>query len=190
VDDDHALPGPEQPATPLAGQASQLVNDFYVPVLGAATRYDRQAGYFDSSSLVQVASGLAAFIRRLRMKALPDAGPAMRLITGATLSEDDRAASEVGGSWEGEVGDIAVSPAGPRRRSLAFSPLSRFRTSRNARHAADRTRHPGPLLLRRPEPAGGAASLKSSTTPPATAPGRACRGRGLRASPCAGSAFA
>lgn len=36
-----------------AGQASQLVNDFYVPVLGQATCYDRQSGYFDSSSLVQ-----------------------------------------------------------------------------------------------------------------------------------------
>ena len=35
-----------------AGQASQLVNEFYIPVLSQAVRYDRQAGYFDSASLV------------------------------------------------------------------------------------------------------------------------------------------
>src|SRR5262249_46534962 len=50
------------------------------------------SGYFDSTSLVQVAAGLASFIRRLQTKARPDSGPAMRLITGATWSEDDRAA--------------------------------------------------------------------------------------------------
>src|SRR5262245_36217534 len=75
-----------------AGQASQLVNEFYVPVLGQAARYDRQSGYFDSTSLVQVAAGLASFIHRIRMVDARPAGPAMRLITGATWSEDDRAA--------------------------------------------------------------------------------------------------
>jgi hypothetical protein len=65
------------------GQAGQLVNEFYVPVLGQATRYDRQAGYFDSATLVQLASGLAAFIRRVR-ELSPAERPAMRLITGAT----------------------------------------------------------------------------------------------------------
>jgi hypothetical protein len=49
-----------------AGQAGQLVHEFYVPVLGQATRYDRQAGYFDSATLGQLASGLDAFIRRVR----------------------------------------------------------------------------------------------------------------------------
>ena len=49
-----------------AGQSGQLVNDFYVPVLGQATRYDRQSGYFDSASLVQVAAGLAEFIANVR----------------------------------------------------------------------------------------------------------------------------
>ena len=42
-----------------AGQAGQLVNEFYVPVLGQATRYDRQAGYFDSATLVQLAVRLS-----------------------------------------------------------------------------------------------------------------------------------
>src|SRR2546425_1392160 len=78
-----------------AGQAGQLVNDFYVPVLGQATRYDRQAGYFDSATLVQLASGLAAFIRRARD--LPRAThPSMRLITGTAWSPEDIAAYQCG----------------------------------------------------------------------------------------------
>jgi hypothetical protein len=78
-----------------AGQAGQLVNEFYVPVLGQATRYDRQAGDLVSTTLVQLASGLAAFIRRVRE--LPPADrPAMRLITGVTWSPEDIAATSVG----------------------------------------------------------------------------------------------
>src|SRR2546426_3345803 len=78
-----------------AGQAGQLVNEFYIPVLGQATRYDRQAGYFDSATLVQLASGLAAFIRRVRD--LPPADrPSMRLITGATWSPEDITAYQRG----------------------------------------------------------------------------------------------
>jgi len=75
-----------------ADQAGRLITDFYVPVLNEAVRYDRQAGYFDSVSLVQLAAGLAAFIRQLRgqLRALPSQGrPPMRLITGATWSPDD-----------------------------------------------------------------------------------------------------
>jgi hypothetical protein len=49
-----------------SGQAGQLINAFYIPVLRESVRYDRQAGYFDSASLVQVAAGLAGFIQRLR----------------------------------------------------------------------------------------------------------------------------
>jgi ERCC4-related helicase len=71
-----------------AGQAGQLVNEFYVPALGAATRYDRQSGYFDSSVLVQVAAGLAAFIANIRQQATSDRPP-MRLITGTTWSMED-----------------------------------------------------------------------------------------------------
>jgi len=78
-----------------AGQAGQLVNEFYVPVLGQATRYDRQAGYFDSATLVQLASGLAAFIRRVRDLSRTDR-PSMRLITGATWSPEDIAAYQRG----------------------------------------------------------------------------------------------
>src|SRR6516162_9396305 len=71
-----------------AGQAGQLVNEFYVPVLGSATRYDRQSGYFDSSVLVQVAAGLSAFIANAQKHAPFDRLP-MRLVTGTTWSMED-----------------------------------------------------------------------------------------------------
>src|SRR5476651_332441 len=71
-----------------AGQAGQLVNDFYLPVLGATTRYDRQAGYFDSAVLVQIAAGLSAFIANVRKYSSFDRPP-MRLITGTTWSMED-----------------------------------------------------------------------------------------------------
>lgn len=78
-----------------AGQAGMLINEFYVPVLKEAVRYDRQAGFFDSSSLVQLASGLSAFIDRIRL--LPKVGqPPMRLITGATWTDRDREAYQKG----------------------------------------------------------------------------------------------
>lgn len=81
-----------------AGQAGQLVNEFYVPVLQQSVRYDRQAGYFDSASLVQVAAGLAGFIRQLRQlrQIAPATAPPMRLITGATWHPDDVAAYQRG----------------------------------------------------------------------------------------------
>jgi len=77
------------------GQAGLLVNKFYVPVLKCAVRYDRQAGYFDSASLVQIAEGMAGFIHTLQQQAILD-GPAMRVITGATWSTEDAAAYEKG----------------------------------------------------------------------------------------------
>src|ERR1051325_7221396 len=78
-----------------AGQAGQLVNEFYIPVLGQATRYDRQAGYFDSATFVQLASGLAAFLRKVQDLPRSDQ-PVMRLITGATWSPEDIAAYQRG----------------------------------------------------------------------------------------------
>ncbi len=78
-----------------AGQAGQLVNEFYVPVLKRAVRYDRQAGYFDSASLVQIAEGVAGFIRNARQRPETSAAP-MRVVTGATWSPEDAAAYEKG----------------------------------------------------------------------------------------------
>ena len=78
-----------------ASQAGRLITEFYVPVLSQAVRYDRQAGYFDSVSLVQLASGLAAFIQQVQSLPGNTVTP-MRLITGATWSPDDIAAYQRG----------------------------------------------------------------------------------------------
>src|SRR5438105_11995762 len=72
-----------------AGQAGQLVNDFYLPVLSQATRYDRQAGYFDSAVLVQIAAGLSAFIANVQRHGAPIDRPPMRLVTGTTWGPED-----------------------------------------------------------------------------------------------------
>ena len=78
-----------------AGQAGQLINDFYVPVLKCAVCYVRQAGYFDSASFVQIAEGVAGFITNVRGQDQSSTA-AMRVITGATWSEEDAAAYEKG----------------------------------------------------------------------------------------------
>jgi hypothetical protein len=78
-----------------AGQAGTLVNEFYIPVLRQAVRYDRQAGYFDSASFAQLASGLAAFLKRFK-DLLKSDNPPMRLITGATWTPDDISAYQKG----------------------------------------------------------------------------------------------
>lgn len=57
-----------------------IVNDFYVPALSAARRYDRLAGFFSSSSLYVSARGMAQFISN---------GGKMRLLAGATLRKQD-----------------------------------------------------------------------------------------------------
>ncbi len=71
-----------------AGQAGKLVNEFYTPVLSHAVHYDRQAGYFNTATLVQLASGMASFIRRIKNMP-PEEFPAMRLVTGATWTQND-----------------------------------------------------------------------------------------------------
>jgi superfamily II DNA or RNA helicase len=76
-----------------ADQAGRLVDEFYGPVLAEAIRYDRQAGYFDSGALVQVAAGLAGFIRQATAH---DRRPAMRLITSASWTAADVDAYERG----------------------------------------------------------------------------------------------
>lgn len=39
-----------------------IIEDFYLPVLGNAVRYDRIAGYFSSTSLAIAGRGLTDFI--------------------------------------------------------------------------------------------------------------------------------
>ncbi|MDD6441950.1 MAG: DEAD/DEAH box helicase family protein [bacterium] len=57
-----------------------LVEEFYAPVLGCATSYDRIAGFFTSSSLAIAAKGMADFIRN---------HGTMRLIACPRLDEED-----------------------------------------------------------------------------------------------------
>ncbi|MBE9078906.1 hypothetical protein IQ241_16670 [Romeria aff. gracilis LEGE 07310] len=42
---------------------AHLIQDFYLPCLERAIRYDRAVGFFSSTSMAAVARGLTAFIR-------------------------------------------------------------------------------------------------------------------------------
>ena len=57
-----------------------IIEDYYVPVLGAAMRYDRITGFFSSTSLAVAARGIAEFIVN---------GGRMRLITSPRLNGED-----------------------------------------------------------------------------------------------------
>lgn len=57
-----------------------IIEDFYVPVLGASVQYDRIAGFFSSTSLAVAARGVADFIVN---------GGKMRLITSPRLNKED-----------------------------------------------------------------------------------------------------
>ena len=65
------------------GKPVDILHDFYLPALNLATRYDRVAGYFRSSSLAAASQGYTAFLRH---------GGKMRLIVGADLQVQDVAA--------------------------------------------------------------------------------------------------
>lgn len=57
-----------------------IIEDYYVPVLGASVKYDRIAGFFSSSSLAIAARGLSDFIAN---------GGKMRIITSPRLNNED-----------------------------------------------------------------------------------------------------
>ena len=57
-----------------------IIEDYYVPVLGASVQYDRIAGFFSSTSLAVAARGLSNFIAN---------GGKMRLITSPRLNRED-----------------------------------------------------------------------------------------------------
>ena len=66
-----------------SGKPVDILHDFYLPALNLATRYDRVAGYFRSSSLAAASQGYTSFLRH---------GGKMRLIVGADLQVQDVAA--------------------------------------------------------------------------------------------------
>jgi superfamily II DNA or RNA helicase len=59
---------------------NDLLNEFYIPCLKHATKYDRAAGYFDSKSLVQAARGISGLV-------VNDGH--MRLLVSPRLSPED-----------------------------------------------------------------------------------------------------
>jgi len=71
-----------------------LVDDFYVPALSRAMRYDRKAGFFSSTALAVAATGVARLLGN---------GGNMRLLVGVKLSEQDVAAIAEGYRLRDEV---------------------------------------------------------------------------------------
>lgn len=62
------------------GTPVDILQDFYIPALQRAVKYDRVAGYFRSTSLAAASEGFTAFLTH---------GGTMRLITGVDLSVHD-----------------------------------------------------------------------------------------------------
>lgn len=46
-------------------EASQRIEEFYVPALERSVQYDRIAGYFDSGSLAAAASGIEGLVKTM-----------------------------------------------------------------------------------------------------------------------------
>lgn len=67
-------------STMIDGRPVDMLQDFYIPALRLANRYDRVAGYFRSSSLAAASQGFSAFVGRKGK---------MRLIVGADLEPGD-----------------------------------------------------------------------------------------------------
>ena len=67
--------------------SSDLIYDFYIPVLNVATRYKRLAGFFSSTTLAKAAEGMKEFVLK---------GGKMQLVTSVILSQQDKKAIEEG----------------------------------------------------------------------------------------------
>lgn len=68
-------------------EEDNILEEFYIPTLRHAVRYDRSVGYFDAKVLTTAARGLSSFL---------DNGGKIRLIVGATLTEDEYVAIQKG----------------------------------------------------------------------------------------------
>jgi superfamily II DNA or RNA helicase/HKD family nuclease len=66
--------------TTYSSEEDSLLQDFYIPVLSKAVKYDRAVGYFSSSMLVYAMQGLSDFVKK---------GGRMRLIIGDELDEQE-----------------------------------------------------------------------------------------------------
>jgi superfamily II DNA or RNA helicase len=68
-------------------EADSLLDDFYVPALLEASRYDRAVGFFSATMLSYAAQGISALAAR---------GGRMRLIFGGDIEQDESSAIEDG----------------------------------------------------------------------------------------------
>lgn len=66
---------------------SNVIQDFYIPVLSKATNYKRAVGYFSSTALIQIAKGIAELVAN---------GGRISLIASPQLSEEDILAIQKG----------------------------------------------------------------------------------------------
>ena len=57
-----------------------VVQDFYIPLLGEAVLYQRAVGFFSSSSLVEISKGIASLAKR---------GGKIQIVASPYLSEED-----------------------------------------------------------------------------------------------------
>lgn len=66
---------------------SDVIKDFYIPVLSCAVKYKRAVGFFSSSALIQIAKGISEMVTN---------GGQMQLIVSPRLSEEDILAIQKG----------------------------------------------------------------------------------------------
>ncbi len=88
-----------------------LVRELYVPLLGAAVRYDRLTGYFSASALALAARGIEGLVRN---------DGRMRMVVGCTLDPAEVSAIEAGARLRDQVGArLATAPLLPADAGMA-----------------------------------------------------------------------
>src|SRR3954471_9356552 len=73
----------------LRGPDQMLLDELYVPALGAAVRYDRSCAYFSSSVMAAASRGVAKLIERLIAMGDKAPRPAVRLLVNEQLEAED-----------------------------------------------------------------------------------------------------
>jgi len=76
-----------------------VIQNFYLPILGESTLYDRAVGFFSSTALIEISYGL---------KKLVDNGGRVRLLVSPKLSEEDLEAIEFGYANREEIIEKAL----------------------------------------------------------------------------------
>lgn len=66
---------------------SDVIKDFYIPVLSRAVKYKRAVGFFSSTALIQIAKGISEMVVN---------GGHIQLIASPRLSEEDILAIQKG----------------------------------------------------------------------------------------------